>query len=134
MMKLIVSENRRFLQNEDGTPFFYLADTAWELFHSLTLEEIEYYLDSRKAQGFNVIQTVLISEMDGLRTPNAYGQLPLIEMNPEKTNSEYFDFVEQELKLAEKREMYLALVPNWGDKIDRVFGIGPEIFNESNVS
>jgi hypothetical protein len=132
-MKLNVSENRRFLQNEDGTPFFYLADTGWELFHRLTLEEIEFYLDARKAQGFNVVQVVLISEMDGLRTPNVYGQLPLIEMNPEQPNPEYFDFVEQVLKLAEKREMYMALVPTWGDKIDRVFGIGPEIFHESNA-
>ena len=30
--KLKVSENHRFLQHEDGTPFFYLGDTAWELF------------------------------------------------------------------------------------------------------
>ena len=132
-MKLKISDNRRFLQNEDGTPFFYLADTAWELFHRLTLEETEFYLDTRKVQGFNVIQTVLISEMDGLRTANAYGQLPLIEMNPENPNPEYFEFVEQVLKLAEKREMYLAIVPTWGDKIDQVFGIGPEIFNESNA-
>jgi len=132
-MKLKISDNRRFLQNEDGTPFFYLADTAWELFHRLTLEEIEFYLDTRKDQGFNVIQAVLISEMDGLRIPNVYRQLPLIEMNSEKPNPEYFDFVEQVLKLAESHEMYLALVPTWGDKIDRVFGIGPEIFNEFNA-
>ncbi len=132
-MKLNVSENRRFLQNEDGTPFFYLADTGWEQFHRLTLKEIEFYLDARKAQGFNVIQAVLISEMDGLRIPNAYGQIPLIGMSPEKPNPEYFDFVEQVLKLAEKREMFLALVPTWGDKIDRVFGIGPVIFNEINA-
>lgn len=130
---LKVTENGRYIQKADGTPFFILADTAWELFHRLTVEEIEFYLDERKEQGFNVIQAVLISEMDGLRIPSAYGQLPLIEMNLEKPNPEYFDFVEQVLKLAEKREMYLALVPTWGDKIDRIFGIGPEIFNESNA-
>lgn len=134
MMKLNVSENRRFLQTEEGSPFFYLADTAWELFHRLTLAEIEFYLETRKAQGFNVIQAVLISEMDGLRIPNAYGQLPLFDMNPAKPNPEYFDFVEQVLKMAEAREMYLALVPVWGDKIDRVFGIGPEVFDETNAN
>ena len=31
MKKLIVSPNKRFLVYEDGTPFFYLGDTAWEL-------------------------------------------------------------------------------------------------------
>ena len=27
-----VSANRHFLETVDGKPFFYLADTAWELF------------------------------------------------------------------------------------------------------
>ena len=36
---LKVSDNRRFLVHEDGSPFFYLGDTAWELFHRLTLDE-----------------------------------------------------------------------------------------------
>lgn len=130
---LQVSANGRFFQKADGTPFFYLADTAWELFHRLTTEEIGCYLETRNAQGFNVVQAVLISEMDGLRIPNAYGQLPLINMDPETPNPEYFDFVETILKLAEVHEMYLALVPTWGDKIDKVFGIGPEVFNESNA-
>jgi hypothetical protein len=131
--KLFISPNGRFIQLENGDPFFLLADTAWELFHKLTIEEIEFYLDARKSQGFNVIQSVLISEIDGLRIPNVYGQIPLSEMNPEKPNPEYFDFVEQVVKLAESREMYFALVPTWGDKIDRVFGTGPEIFNEANA-
>ena len=30
---LRVSENHRYLEYRDGTPFFYLGDTAWELFH-----------------------------------------------------------------------------------------------------
>jgi hypothetical protein len=128
-----VSSNGRFLQKVDGTPFFYLADTAWELFHRLTLEEIEFYLDIRRSQGFNVIQAVLISEMDGLRVPNFYGQVPMTNMNPDMPNHEYFDFVEKVLKLAESKEVYLALVPVWGDKIDRVFGTGPEIFNPTNA-
>lgn len=130
---LRVSQNGRFLQMNNGTPFFYLADTAWELLHRLTLGEIEFYFDTRQRQGFNVIQTVLISEMNGLRIPNAYGHLPLIEMNPEKPNPAYFDFLEQVIQLAEIKGMYLALIPVWGDKIDRVFGVGPEIFNETNA-
>lgn len=28
--RLMVSENKRFLVFEDGTPFFYLGDTGWE--------------------------------------------------------------------------------------------------------
>jgi hypothetical protein len=34
--------SRRFLVTEKGEPFFYLGDTAWELFHRLTREEAEF--------------------------------------------------------------------------------------------
>jgi hypothetical protein len=30
--QLRVSDNKRYLVKEDGTPFFWLGDTAWELF------------------------------------------------------------------------------------------------------
>ena len=33
--KLRVSDNKRFLATADGKPFFYLADTGWELLHRL---------------------------------------------------------------------------------------------------
>ena len=29
--KLQISENKRFLVFEDGSPFFYLGDTGWEM-------------------------------------------------------------------------------------------------------
>jgi hypothetical protein len=32
---LRVSENQRFLITADGKPFFWLADTAWQLIHDL---------------------------------------------------------------------------------------------------
>lgn len=37
-----VSDNHRYLVQSDGSHFFYLGDTAWKLFHRLTLEEAEY--------------------------------------------------------------------------------------------
>ena len=30
---LKISDNGRFLVHKDGKPFFYLGDTAWELFN-----------------------------------------------------------------------------------------------------
>jgi len=47
---LKVSENRHFLQFEDGTPFFYLGDTGWELLHRLSKDETEKYLENRRAK------------------------------------------------------------------------------------
>ena len=79
---LRVSRNHRFLQHRDGTPFLYLGDTAWELFHRLTREDAERYLEKRRQQGFTVIQAVVLAEFDGLTVPNAYGDLPLVDGDP----------------------------------------------------
>ncbi len=62
---LRVSENRRFLVREDGQPFFWLGDTAWELLHRLGKADAEHYLKTRAQQGFNVVQCVLLSESKG---------------------------------------------------------------------
>lgn len=53
--RLKVSENKHFLVREDGAPFFYLGDTAWELFHRLNREEADRYLADRAAKRFTVI-------------------------------------------------------------------------------
>jgi hypothetical protein len=45
--RLKASGNHRFLVKEDGAPFFYLGDTAWELFHRLNREEADQYLENR---------------------------------------------------------------------------------------
>src|ERR687884_1803920 len=63
---LRVSGNRRFWVHADGTPFFYLGDTAWEMFHRLTREEADRYLENRRQKGFTVIQAVVLAELDGL--------------------------------------------------------------------
>jgi hypothetical protein len=47
--RLTVSKsNPHYLQYEDGTFFFWLGDTGWEMLHRLNREEIEYYLDNRR--------------------------------------------------------------------------------------
>ena len=130
---LIVSENGHYLQFEDGTPFFWLGDTAWELFHRLTIEEIEKYLDNRKEKGFNVIQAVVLAEMDGLRKSNQYCEVPFIDMNPEKPNEKYFEMIDKIVAMAFERDMFMGLLPTWGDKVTLMWGQGPVVFNEENA-
>jgi len=47
-----------YLSYSDGTPFFWLACTAWNGALRSTDEEWEYYLNQRKANNYNVIQLV----------------------------------------------------------------------------
>ncbi|MEY4931572.1 MAG: hypothetical protein RI909_2296, partial [Bacteroidota bacterium] len=58
--QLRVSKNQRFLETTDGKPFFWLGDTAWELFHRLSREEADLYLKNRADKGFTVIQAVAL--------------------------------------------------------------------------
>ena len=116
--KLKISENRRFLVYEDGTPFFYLGDTGWELFHRLTRDESEKYLENRRAKGFTVIQAVALAELDGLNTPNAEGNKPLIDNDPLKPNEAYFEHVDWVIRKAADKGLFIGLLPTWGDKVD----------------
>jgi hypothetical protein len=132
--QLKVSENKRFLVTTDNKPFFWLGDTAWELFHRLTREEAETYLQKRAAQKFTVIQAVALAEMDGLQTPNAYNETPLEGNDPTKPREAYFQHLDYIINKANESGLYIALLPTWGDKVykDR-WGTGPEIFNTENA-
>ena len=124
--KLTVSPNHRFLQTADGKPFFYLADTAWELFHRLDRKQAADYLSLRASQGYTAIQAVALAELDGIVDPNAYGDLPLTDGNPaqpaitpgtnpnDKTAYDYWDHVDYIVEQANARGLYVALLPTWG--------------------
>ncbi len=141
MKNLKVHPGGRYLETEDGAPFFWLGDTAWELFHALTREEAEQYLQKRAEQGFNVVQAVILAEMDGLRTPNAYGRTPLRknaagQYDPllwDEGGYSYWDHVGWILDKAGEYGIYLALLPTWGDKYQQAHGVGPEIFTPENA-
>ncbi|NAS12032.1 glycoside hydrolase family 140 protein [Poritiphilus flavus] len=132
--KLRVSDNQRYLVTEDGEPFFWMADTAWELFHRCDMKEAKMYLNKRSEQGFNVIQAVALAELDGLHSPNPYGQTPLNNDDPASPNPKYFEHVDKVIKMADSLGMYIALLPTWGDKLFKnSWGVGPEVFNVENA-
>lgn len=141
MMELTVHEGKRYLTTTDGKPFFYLGDTAWELFHRLSRTEAEYYLSVRQKQGFNVIQAVGLAERDGLGTPNTYGRYPLLKTgesyDPEKPDTQgeysYWDHVDYIVKTAGEKGLFIAFLPTWGDKYNKAWGQGPEVFTPENA-
>lgn len=131
---LKISENKRFLEQSNGKPFFWLGDTAWELFHRLNREEAEYYLKHRSSQGFTLVQAVILAEFDGLQQPNAYGDLPLYQQDPTRPNEAYFHHVDYIIDKAAELGMAVGLLPSWGDKVFKnTWGKGPEIFTPDNA-
>lgn len=130
--QLRVSGDKRYLV-KDNKPFFWLGDTAWELFHRLSREEADEYLKDRASKGYTVIQAVILAEFDGLQVPNFYGDLPLVNRDPAKPNEKYFRHVDYIVNSAEKLGMYIGMLPSWGDKWNKKWGIGPEVFTPQNA-
>ena len=67
--RLTVSANHRFLQYENGKPFFWLGDTGWLLPERLNRDEASYYLDRCAQAGFNVVQVQVINGIPGYNIP-----------------------------------------------------------------
>lgn len=144
LAQISVDSSKTYLQ-EDGKPFFWMGDTGWELFHRLSREEAIHYLDVRQQQGFNVVMAVALAELDGIIKPNYYGDVPFSDIhtltwaetpgnNPEDAvGYDYWDHVDFIIKEAAKRNIYIGLLPAWGDKV--VAGAaGPVIFTDSITS
>lgn len=132
---LRVSADGHFLQYADGRPFFWLGDTAWELFHRLDRDEADLYIADRAAKGYTVIQAVALAEMDGLGTPNAYGHLPLVDRDPSRPDmrdgeaNDYWDHVDYIVGKIGEAGMYVGLLPTWGSN----WSDGNPIFDERNA-
>jgi hypothetical protein len=140
-----VCENGRFLTTKEGQPFFWLGDTDWELFHRLTREEAEAFIETRHKQGFNVLQAVALAEFNGIREPNRYGDYPLNNEDPTQLLTtpgsnpanayeyDYWDHVDFIINKAAEKGLYIGLLPTWGDKVTQAWGEGPVVFNEQNA-
>lgn len=132
-LPLKVHSSNRYLQDSNGAPFFYLGDTAWELFHRLNREEAELFLTVRAQQKFTVIQAVVLAEHQ-YDLPNSYGSLPLVDNDPTRPVEAYFEHVDWIVRCAAKLGMFIGMLPTWGDKWNRKWGGGPEIFTPENAS
>lgn len=114
--RLVVSDNHRFLQFANGTPFFYLGDTGWLLPEKLNREEAAYYLERCAAAGFNVVQVQVVN---GVPAINAYGQMALDDgFNFKDVKKSgvygYWDHLDYIVDEAARHGLYIGMVCIWG--------------------
>ncbi len=126
MQRIVISANGRFFQLQDGSPFFWLADTAWNLFQRLDREEAERYLENRRAKGFNVIQAVAFH---GAGEANAYGSQALLDRDAGRPlvtpgrdfakpgEYDYWDHIDWVIDLAARKGLFIGLLPVWGSSV-----------------
>jgi len=127
VQQLKISANKRFFQTADGKPFFWIGDTGWLLFVKCNREDAVQYLETRKQQGFNVVQVMVLHDMNNTR--NVYGDYALINEDVSKPNItqgsnfadtaayDYWDHVDFIVNEAAKRGIYMAMVPVWGSNV-----------------
>jgi Protein of unknown function (DUF4038)/Putative collagen-binding domain of a collagenase len=60
VLPLKASANKRYLVDQNGTPFLLVADAAWNMMPALTPAEMATYMSRRAAQGFNAIMVPII--------------------------------------------------------------------------
>lgn len=119
--KLCVSENGRYLQHENGTPFFWLGETGWLLPEKLTREDALFYLDACETAGYNVVQ---VQTVNGVPAKNIYGKLShpagydfsVIEAEGEEGYWQHMDYI---IRAAEERGIYIGMVCIWGGLVKK---------------
>ena len=134
---LAVSANGRYLIDAAGTPFYYVADTPWQLLASLNLADTKEYIDIRASQGFTALQLVATPwsfddraanwDFEGERGQarvNAAGEVPFFAANGEapKTlvdvdfrhpNEAYWQHVDAVLSYLRQRRLAAYFIPLW---------------------
>ena len=123
---LKVSDNQRYLQFENGQPFFWQGETGWLLPERLDRAEAEWYLQRCREAGYNVVQ---IQVIDGVPAYNIYGQPSNIDgwnmdvfkkASPKQGRMEgypaysYWDHLDYIINLAQQNGIYIGMVCIWG--------------------
>ena len=86
---LKVSKSGTFLEHEDGTPFFFLADTCWTGPALSSEADWAKYLADRKAKGFTAIQFNMVSPWRAAPT-DAEGNIAYVLKDGELSLNEAF--------------------------------------------
>ena len=115
--------------------FFYLADTCWGAFTSVTMPDWKYYLDIRKREGFNAIQINILRQYDSTTPINGREPFPIINYDDgsykydyTKFNTAYFDNAEKMLTEVVQRDMVPVLVLLWGNFVPNTWMNDPNGF------
>ena len=93
MEPLRISDNNRYLVRPDGTPFIWLADTAWTVPARLSWYDVQHYMKTRKEQGFTVLQMVVLDPEYNEEMKNPCGIPALQDMDLLRPNESYFSYV-----------------------------------------
>ena len=108
---IIRSRGNYHLAHADGSPFFWLADTAWNGALRASAEEWETYLKDRRAKGFNVIQFVTTQWRGLLADRN--GEVAFTGCGRIRINPRFFQDLDERVDQVNREGLVAAPVLLW---------------------
>lgn len=117
MNKLQIAENKRYFVKENKEPFIWLADTVWTMPQRMKFDDVEFYLQTRKSQGFTVLQLVALDPERDLEMRNPVGVKALLDDDPTKPVEAYFEYLDWVIDKAWEYGFYILLLPVWGQLV-----------------
>lgn len=101
----------RGFAHDDGTPFFWLADTAWSAGAKATPEEWREYVRARAAQGFTAVQVNTLPQHDASQP---HDRLPFgNEWDLDRPDPDYFAALDDLVAACHDAGLVPALVALW---------------------
>lgn len=109
----------------DGKPWFWLADTCWSAFTSITLEDWDYYLARRAEQGINTLQINTLPQWDRCRPD--LGIYPYVSEDGtvfdwSQPNPAYWERARTMCRMAVEHGIRPALVLMWCNYVPGTWG------------
>lgn len=107
-----VSADGRYFIHEDGTPFFWMADTAWNGALLSTSEEWDKYIGERTRQKFNAVQWVA-TQFRAAPAGDQMHQLAFTGTNKIEIVPAFFQRMDQKVEALDKAGLLNVAVMLW---------------------
>ncbi len=106
-----VSDNGRYLIHNDGEPFFWLSDTAWNGVLLADEDSWQKYLQDRVSKGFTAIQ--FVATQWRAATTDAEGNVAFTGTDKIQINPKFFQRMDRMIRLINENTLVSAPVMIW---------------------
>jgi len=107
---LKVSADRRYLAHDDGTPFFWLGDTAWGVPLRATDDEWARYLADRRSKRFTLLQVAPMAQPKWAGQTGRDREAPFHDEALARINPAYWQAFERRIRAANDAGFVVTLV------------------------
>lgn len=119
---LKVAADGHSLEMQDGTPFYWLGDTAWNYFYALDDEAAEQYASHRQAQGFNVVLVQLVGGEPNALDRRGQSAILFDEDRKASLNPAFASRAGDKIRILNRHGIIAGVVLAWKNILPLLFG------------